>query len=199
MTQDERTEHEAYNESVNRPEGLTPEQRLQRAYQRAEEADQAIARGEQLPDAPPPDPFSKFEQVARDATANPPTNGAAPDAPLATLEAIVAMGKARRAKPNHEYVEPDTGLKFVLRELTGTDMDHISSWAGNDEDRYAQIMAETSSVSPKIDMLLWSALAELAPMVRPHIMAEVRRISGIRVPGLDVPAPNDSVTVAKNA
>lgn len=198
MDRDESKEREAYNESVNRAEELTPEQRLQRAYTRAEEADQALARGEPVPDAPPPDPFSKFEQVARDATTNPPTNGAAQGAPLATLEAIVALAKTRRAKPNHEYVEPDTGLKFVLRELTGTDMDHISSWSQNDEDRYAQIMAETASVNPKIDMLMWSALAELAPMVRPHIMAEVRRISGIRVPGLDTPAGTDSVEVAKN-
>lgn len=100
---------------------------------------------------------------------------------MATLEEVMALSKQYKqaAEQGIEYTCPETGMKFVFRRLTGSDTEKINSWAGEDQQKYQQLLAETASMTPKINLPFWAALGELSPIVRVSITMFVREISGM--------------------
>lgn len=108
----------------------------------------------------------------------------------ATLAAIRELAKRRKAEGALEFTEPETGLTFTFRRLTGADVDKIISWAQGSDDKYNQIFVEEASVDPKVTMEFWAELQELGPMVRGALLMFVREISGMG---------EDAVERAKNA
>jgi hypothetical protein len=100
----------------------------------------------------------------------------------ATLDALRAAAEAKRLHPTQVHTDEETGMSFEFRELTGSDMDKIANWAGGDEDKYGQILLETASVNPKLDLLIWEALGELGPMVRIGLLQFVKKQSRLNGP-----------------
>jgi hypothetical protein len=100
----------------------------------------------------------------------------------ATLDALRAAAEAKRLHPTQVHTDEETGMSFEFRELTGSDMDKIADWAGGDEDKYAQILVETASVNPKVDLLIWEAMGELGPMVRIGLIKFVNKQSHLSGP-----------------
>src|SRR5687768_15653240 len=80
---------------------------------------------------------------------------------LASLELLMSKVKEKQDRPPIKYRDQETGLTFHLRELTGEDIERISSLAGADEAKYMRMIAERASVQPKIDLLTWEALGKL--------------------------------------
>lgn len=124
----------------------------------------------------------------------PPPPPPTPIAPIATLEAIRAAVQGYKQRDPEPLVIRELGLTFLLRGVTGAEMDDIQRIGGDSEAKLQRTMANFGSVEPKIDHATWDLLGQASPMVRQRIIRTIRELSGLTLEALELEKNDSSET-----
>jgi hypothetical protein len=138
-----------------------------------------------------------MSEATKDLAVKDNTDEATP-ARVVTLDLLKAAVERREQEAVYEHYDADLDAVFKLRVINGAELDRVLGLAKGDDTKYRQFLINAASVEPKIDMVAWAQLQQLAPRIRTRLINTIVERSGLAPEAVEDAKNSSGETVAAN-
>lgn len=98
---------------------------------------------------------------------------------IVTIDLLKEVLAKREEAAPHEHYEPTLGATFLLRPITGAQLDRILHNAQGEDERYREWLIRFAVVEPQIDRATWQAIQQLPSGVRGRLILAIQTLSSL--------------------